>query len=269
LVMSNKSVLDVYIDEIERGLKEISNSAESYVAMKLLEYNIKQLEAMGIDVSEIEGIDAYYNLFPYFPEIESVNTSNDEDNAYIKITFDRAIKKETAETADFTVLKDGEEMDVAVLAEFVNTNDEITGVEISFKHGMDFDKTNTVKVVVGNSINYEQNVAVLRPFTFDNIVFSNNAELIDSMYNFYEGVGGFEIAGNLKKNYDSATGKMMIALYDDSETLVSAKIIENVGEVYEEFVLPEDVEMDQSWQLKAFIWSSFETMNPVQDVMNF
>jgi len=109
---------------------------------------------------------------------------------------------------------------------------------------------------------------VVRPFEFNDIVFSNSTELIDSMYDFYEGVGGFEISGNLIKNYDDIDGEVIIALYNDSETLVSAKIIENAGEVYEEFVLPEDVEMNQSWQLKAFVWESIYDMKPIQEYID-
>ena len=253
-----------YVEAIKVALATLENAPYSYNSMKAIAENIEVLAGVGIDANEIEGIDAYYELLPYFAEVTNVKTYNDTDNAYIELTLDRAIPEDI--NTSYTVLKDTVETDVEVNAENIMTGDKITGIKLSFAHDMDFDVVNAVKIVIGNGISYNQRVTVLRPLSFDDVVISDDDNFED-LKNFYETQSdNFVVRGTLNKNYDDAEGKMVLAVYDDNRRLVAMTGEIEAGDV-EEVITVGDVEMNENWTLKAFIWSSINEMKPGQDVI--
>lgn len=253
-----------YVEAIKAALATLENAPSSYNSMKSIAENIEVLASVGVDANAIEGIDAYYELLPYFAEVTKVKTYNDTDNAYIELTLDRAIPEDI--NTSYTVLKDTVETNVKVNAENIMTGDKITGIKLSFAHDMDFDVVNAVKVVIGNRISYNQRVTVLRPLSFDDVVISDDDNFAD-LKNFYETQSdNFVVRGKLNKNYDNAEGKMVLAVYDDNRRLVAMTGEIEAGDV-EKVITVGNVKMNKNWTLKAFIWSSINEMKPVQDVI--
>lgn len=255
-LVSNKGAVtsanESFISEINEKIAALTGEKADYANYAAVKAMIDSCEDRGINTADIENIARFNEISKNYAVVADVSVSNDNKNAYAAITFDRAITEDIMSKATFTLLKDGNEVS-GLTAEEILTDSEITGVKLTFAHGLAYDAKWEIAVKVGGAIDYKQPVELVKPYTLENVKYYNADGT--QIKNFDAATGSFKVTADVNKTVDTAD--IYLALYNDKDALVSAKKVNAADNLDVTFTVSD--EMNGAWTLKYYVWDG---MNP-------
>lgn len=255
-LVSNKGAVasanESFINEINEKIAALTGEKADYANYAAVKAMIDSCEDRGIDTADIENIAKFNEISKNYAAVADAYVSNDSKNAYAEITFDRAITEDIMSKATFTLLKDGNEVS-GLTAEEILTDSEITGVKLTFAHGLAYNAKWEIAVKVGGVIDYKQPVELVKPYTLENVKYYNADGT--QIKNFDAATGSFKVTADVNKTVDTAD--IYLALYNDKDALVSAKKVSVSDNLDVTFTVSD--EMNSAWTLKYYVWDG---MNP-------
>ena len=250
-LVSNKGAVasanESFINEINEKIAALTGEKADYANYAAVKAMIDSCEDRGIDTADIENIAKFNEISKNYAAVADAYVSNDSKNAYAEITFDRAITEDIMSKATFTLLKDGNEVS-GLTAEEILTDSEITGVKLTFAHGLAYNAKWEIAVKVGGVIDYKQPVELVKPYTLENVKYYNADGT--QIKNFDAATGSFKVTADINKTVDTAD--IYLALYNDKDALVSAKKVSVSDNLDVTFTVSD--EMNSAWTLKYYVW---------------